>query len=174
MPCKSRFDLSFIALILVAMAFMPVASATSMNADSTPADEAIGPIPVAACDVGIAIDHRSSGDDYAKDTNNLLPKCLNGTGGGMLADLLWVLRQTEISGGTTNAIATGILSGSSTGVVAIGPFCGGSGSCFASATPVSAVPEPGTSVLLGLGLIAIAGLFRGRCIGRDFSFNRCS
>jgi hypothetical protein len=68
MPRKSRCDLSFFALILVAMAFMPVASATSMNADSSPADETIG--PVAACDVGIAIDHRSSGDDYAKGTNN--------------------------------------------------------------------------------------------------------
>jgi hypothetical protein len=174
MPCKSKFDLSFLALILVAMAFMPVASATSMNADSSPADETIGSIPVAACGVGIAIDHRSSGDNYAEDTNTLLPKCLSGTSGGMLADLLWVLRQTEISGGMINGIATGILSGSSTGVVAVGPFCGGSGSCFASATPVSTVPEPGTSILLGLGLIAIAGLFRGSCVGRAFSFYRCS
>jgi len=174
MPCKSMFHSSFLALIIVALACVPVASATGMNEDSSPANKTIESIPVAACGGGIPSHQRSSADTYAEGTNTLMPECLGGNSGGMLADLLWVLRQTETSGGMTKGIATGILSGSSTGVVALGPFCGGSGKCFASATPVSTVPEPGTSVLLGLGLLAIAGLFRGRCVGRAFSFYRCS
>jgi hypothetical protein len=154
MRCKSTFGLPFLALIIVALACVPVASATSMNEDSSPANETIESIPVAMCGGGIPSHHRSSADTYAEGTNTLIPECLGGNSGGMVADLLSRLRQTGISGGMTNGIVTGILSGSSTGVVALGPFCGGSGRCFASATPVSTVPEPQTSVLMGLGLIA--------------------
>jgi hypothetical protein len=174
MRCKSTFGLPFLALIIVALACVPVASATSMNEDSSPANETIESIPVAMCGGGIPSHHRSSADTYAEGTHTLIPECLGGNSGGMVADLLSRLRQTGISGGMTNGIVTGILSGSSTGVVALGPFCGGSGSCFVSATPVSTVPEPRTSVLLGLGLIAIAFSFHRPCLGRAFSFYRRS
>jgi|GraSoiStandDraft_4_1057263.scaffolds.fasta_scaffold247523_1 hypothetical protein len=174
MRCKSTFDFSFLALIVVALACVPAASATSINEDSSRDNTTVESIPVAVCGFGIPSHHRASADVFAEGTNTAIPECLGGTSGGMLADLLSILTQTGISGGMTNGIVTGILSGSSTGVVALGPFCGGSGSCFASASPVSTVPEPRTSVLLGLGLSAIAFLFHRRCLGRAFSFYRCS
>ena len=47
-----------------------------------------------------------------------------------------------------------------------GSFCGGSGTCFATTTQVSAIPEPGSMVLMGTGLIGL-GYFAHRCATRD-------
>ena len=77
--------------------------------------------------------------------------CLVTTGSLTTPSLFFVLSNAD----TTTELTVG-------NVHVAGDFCGSSPTCFATSTPVSAVPEPGTLSLLGTGLVGVALCWRRR------------
>lgn len=170
--CNTKM-FSFVVLVFAtSLSLCPPAVATPMTEDDaslyginlygnrTSSDDSVGSVPLAVCRIGAKLANHSSGQNQPQAENTLLPMCLQATNGATLTSLLSKLRDSDAASGLTLGSITGIASGSGGITAVVGAFCGGSQSCFAANTPVSTVPEPGTSALLATGLIGLVGLAR--------------